>query len=35
MPGQCPLISFLKEKAIKNKIIKGMNGLGNICIQDK
>jgi hypothetical protein len=25
----------LKEKRIKNKRIKGMNGLGNICIQDR
>jgi hypothetical protein len=34
MSGQCPLISFLKENAIRIKI-KGMNGLGNICIHDR
>jgi hypothetical protein len=32
-PGQCPLISFLKEKEIRIKI-KDMNWLGNICIHD-
>jgi hypothetical protein len=34
-PEQCTLISLLNKKAIKDKRIKGMNGLEKICIQDK
>jgi hypothetical protein len=33
-PRQCPLTNLLKEKEIRIKI-KGMNGIGNICIHHK